>query len=363
MDKEIFFIVHSMTGGGAERVISILSNYLVKKGYKINLLLTHSDECVYKIDSDVNFILRENVKHKDGFNQIKFIRKYYKKNPDALFVSFLFWHNLYALIAATGLKVKLLISERNNPDIKFSLRNKSFIISKAIKLLSATKRCSKAVFQTQGAAECYPKKTRRKSEIIPNPLKEDLIPTYYGERKKNIVAVGRLNPQKNYRLLIDAFAQFSKTHPDYRLEIYGEGDLRSTIENYIEKIGLADKIVLCGFCTDVHEKIIDAGMYVMSSLYEGLSNAMLEAMALGLPVISTDHPPGGARAYIKSYENGILTPVGDVNEMTKAMCYMADNPEKAKEMGRKASLIREELSADSVCKKWKNVFDSILEVQ
>lgn len=120
--------------------------------------------------------------------------------------------------------------------------------------------------------------------------------------------MGRFNPQKNYKLLIDAFAQFSKSYPDYTLEIYGDGALRQTMEKYIAKIGLTEKIILCGFCKNVHERIKDAGMYVMSSDFEGLSNAMLEAMALGLPVISTDHPPGGARAYITSYENGILTP-------------------------------------------------------
>ncbi|MDE6767472.1 MAG: glycosyltransferase, partial [Eubacterium sp.] len=183
---------------------------------------------------------------------------------------------------------------------------------------------------------------------------------YTGQRKKTVVAVGRISPQKNYRLLFDAFAKFSEIHPNYKLEIYGDGESKDAVKNYIAKLGLADKVELCGFCKNVHERILDAGMYVMSSDFEGLSNAMLEALAIGLPVISTDHPPGGARAYITSYENGILTPVRDVDAMTKAMCYMAENAEKAQEMGQKAALVREALSEDTICKKWQTVFEDIL---
>jgi glycosyltransferase involved in cell wall biosynthesis len=359
-NKKIFFITYSMCGGGAERVMSTIANYLVKQEYDITFLLTHSDECVYELDPAIKIILRDNVQPKDGINQIKFIRHYYKKEPKALFISFLHSQNLYSLIANIGLNVRLLISERNNPDVKFSLKDKSSITTKGIKELTAKRCCSKAVFQTQGAMECYPKATQKKGAVIPNPLKTDLLDVYTGERQKNIVALGRLTSQKNYKLLIDAFFEFSKTHPDYVLQIYGKGELENTINKYTSFLNISGKVELCGFCTDVHERIIDAGMFVMSSNYEGLSNALLEAMAMGLPVISTDHPPGGARAYINSYENGILTPIKDVEEMAKAMSYMADNPDKAKEMGLKASLIRDELSTNSICEKWKSVFDEIL---
>lgn len=360
MNKNIFFIINDLSGGGAERVISIISNYLANHDYKVTILMTHSNKCVYELNPSIELIARENVQEKDAIDQIKFIRSWYKKEPDAIFISFLRRQNLYALIASVGLNIKFMFSERNNPDVKFKLKSSEYWELAILKKLSTVGSCKKVVFQTQGAADCYPKKTQKKSEIIPNPLKDNLIPVYSGERKKNIVAVGRLAPQKNYRLLIDAFAKFSKSYPDYTLEIYGDGGLNTTIKNYINKLGLSDKIELCGFCKNVHERIIDAGMYVMSSDFEGLSNALLEALALGLPVISTDHPPGGARAYITSYKNGILTPIKDVDAMAEAMCYMAQNPDKAKEMGLKAASIREELSTNNICEKWKNVFDSML---
>lgn len=359
MDKTIIFITNALSGGGAERVMSNLANYLIDKGYCIKFILLNGDEVVYPLNASAEIIVRPDIQDKDTMAQIKFLHKYMKKNKDALFVSFFTHQNLYTILAAIGTGVKVLVSERNDPANSFTQKIQKFG-DPARKLLYKNKNCKKIVFQTQGAADYFDQSINDKGIVIPNPLKDGLPEPYTGERKKTAVAVGRFNPQKNYKLMLDAFAQFSEKHPDYKLEIYGDGALRTTMENYIERLGLTDKIELCGFCKNVHERIIDAGMYVMSSDFEGLSNAMLEALAIGLPVVTTDHPPGGARAYITDYENGILTPVGDIDAMAKAMCYVAEHPEKAQEMGQKASLIREELSSDNICEKWKKVFDDIL---
>lgn len=362
MKKEIFFITNDLSGGGAERVMSVLSNYLVKHEYGINFIMLQGGKTVYELSDTVKYYVRTDITQKDMTAQIKFIRGLMKKNPEALFVSFFTHQNLFTILASIGTKARVLVSERNDPAKSFTPKLEK--IGNIVRnILYKSHNCRKIIFQTQGASDFFSNKIKMKSIVIANPIKDNLPEPYKFERKKNIVAVGRLNPQKNYRLLIDAFDKFSKLHPDYKLEIYGDGALRGTMEKYIAKLGLNDKIELCGFCKDVHQRILDAGMYVMSSDFEGLSNAMLEAMALGLPVICTDHPPGGARAYIKSYENGILTPVRDVDAMADAMCYMAENPQKASEMGIKASSVRQELSSDNICKQWKKVFDEIYEVK
>ena len=360
MKKKVYFITNALTGGGAERVMSVLSNYLVEHEYEINFLLLQDKETAYEINDKIKLYKRADIHPKDMTAQIKFIRHFIKKDPDALFVSFFTHQNLFTLLAAIGTKARVLVSERNDPAHSFTAKLTK--VGNIVRnILYKSHYCKKIIFQTKGAMDFFSDRIKNKSVVIANPLKDGLPEPYTLERKKTIVSVGRFNPQKNYKLLLDAFAVFFTKHSDFRLEIYGDGILRKTIENYIKKLGLNDNIELCGFCKNVHERIIDAGMYVMSSDFEGLSNAMLEALALGLPVICTDHPPGGARTYIKSYENGILTPVGDVDEMAKAMCYVAENPDKAKAMGMKALSVRNELSSDNICKKWKSVFDSILE--
>lgn len=359
--KEIVFIINNLSGGGAERVISIISSYLANCGYDVTILMLRGDKSVYETDEKVKKIVRMDYHPHDAFEQIKYLRAYYKAHPKAVFISFLRSQNVYSLLAAIGTNTKLVFSERMTP-VKFSKKNLSASLEfKLLTFLAGIRQCKKIVFQSNAVLNGYPKWARKKGIVIPNPLSDHLIKPYQGERKKNIVALGRLTPQKNYKLLIDAFYEFSKKHPDYILEIYGDGPLKPTIEKYSEKLGLNTKIILHGFCTDVHKKIVDAGMYVMSSNFEGLSNALLEALALGIPTICTDHPPRSAREYIVSYENGILTPVGNVEALYNAMCYISENGDKAEKMGQKATAVRNTLSSAIICEKWKNMFDEIFE--
>ncbi len=360
MSKTIFFITNALSGGGAERVMSNLANYLTNKGYTIKFILLNGDTVVYPLDSSVEIIVRTDKNGRDTLAQIKFIRQYMKQNKDALFVSFFTHQNIYTILASIGIRARVLVSERNDPNNSFAPNLKK-IMDPLRKILYKNHHCKKVIFQTSGAADYFSKKIKNKGLVIPNPLKKEHIPAYYGDRKNTVVAVGRLNSQKNYPLLLKAFNKFSQHHPQYKLEIYGDGVLRPKMEDFINRNDLADKVELCGFCQNVHERIIDAGMYVMSSDFEGLSNALIEAMALGLPVISTDHPPGGAREYITDYDNGILTPVGDIDALADAMCYVAEHPDKAKEMAKNAAAVRDKLSFDDICKKWQAVFDSILQ--
>jgi glycosyltransferase involved in cell wall biosynthesis len=242
-------------------------------------------------------------------------------------------------------KNKIIFSERDNPasvkDVSSeNQRNRAYLMADA------------CVFQTEDARDYFSDEIKAKGRVIPNPIKEGLPGPYTGERRKVIVNFCRLTSKKNLPLLIDAFAMLADVHPDYMLHIYGKGDLQDELLAYIAEKKMGQRIFILDHRSDIHETINDCSMFVSSSDYEGLSNSMIEAMAMGMPVVCTDCPAGGAKMFIKPYHNGILTPVGDANALHEAMSYMIDNPEEAARMGLNASEIKDELSVDRIAGKW-----------
>lgn len=215
------------------------------------------------------------------------------------------------------------------------------------------------VFQTEDARKCFSEKIQSRSVIIPNPIPNTMPELFQGIREKKIVAVGRLEKEKNYFLLCDAFEKFSEEQKEYTLHIYGKGSLLQELQSYVKKLKLEDKIIFEGFQKNVLEYIKDAGMYVLSSDYEGISNAMLEAMAIGIPVIATDCPIGGARMLLENEKNGILVPMKNSEAMSNAMKKVANDEEFAKNLSLEASKVREIYSIQNICDKWLQVIEKL----
>ena len=161
-----------------------------------------------------------------------------------------------------------------------------------------------------------------------------------------------MEPQKNQKLLINAFSDLAKDFPDYTLIIYGEGSLRNELENYIISKGLQSKVVLPGVKNNIQEYIKDASLFVLSSDYEGIPNALIEAMAIGLPCVSTDCSPGGARELIADGENGTIVECGNPQMLAKAMELVLKDREKAQGMGTNAKKICARVDKDVVCDSW-----------
>ena len=159
-------------------------------------------------------------------------------------------------------------------------------------------------------------------------------------------------PQKNQKLLINAFSELAKKIPDYTLVIYGEGSLRKELEKFIESKGLKDRIFLPGAKNNIQEYIKDASLFVLSSDYEGIPNALIEAMAIGLPCVSTDCSPGGARELITNGENGVIVECRNSNELATAMARLLTDRESAKKMGTNAKKIYTRVDKNLVCNRW-----------
>lgn len=343
--NRISFVIGGMSRGGAERVISILANHYAQHGWQVDIIMMLLNKVEYQIDDRIHIIdMTQKTQNKiAGAPQwVMYFRKYVKEtNPDII-VSFVARINIVVLLATLGMNKKIIISERNDP----SMDGRSQFIAFATKILYS--RAKKIVFQTRRAATHFPKKLQNNSVIIPNPISVDAVVS--DKPKHKIVSVGRLAKQKNHQMLIDAFAEIVKKYPEYQLWIYGEGTLRSELEAYIQELQLQDKVFLPGNIPDIHQQISDAEMFVLPSNYEGLSNALLEAMMMGIPCISTTC--AGSDEYINNGYNGLLVPIGDSRKMEVAIeCLIEDDVFRYR-IGKAGKRTVEQCDSQIVMRKW-----------
>ncbi|WP_370751710.1 glycosyltransferase [Eubacterium sp.] len=353
MKKKIFFITNGLSGGGAERVMSILANYLDDNGYEVSFIMLKNYPEAYKLNLTISKYYKNNTKRRDFIGNFMYIRSFMQKENNAVFISFFTRQNLYTIMAAIGTNNRVVISERNNPEITVNGKIEEIVR----KILYKSSKCKYIVFQTQGAKEYFDKEIQNKGTIILNPLNNKLPICDKMHSKKKIVAIGRLNSQKNYPLMLKAFKRFCKIYNDYTLHIYGKGESKDSLKQLTFELEINDKVIFEGFKENIHKEIQDATMFVISSDYEGLSNALLEAMGMGLPCISTDSPPGGARMVINNNENGILVPVGDEIKLYKAMLKIASDKKFANYIATNALKIRKNLSIDRICKEWIKILE------
>ncbi len=393
MNKEIIFIIKLMLGGGAERVVTLLSNAAAKKGYKVSIILTHQnkkDAVLYNIDERINVLslpdeiskrkfsalisslimLFARLLGKLGFEEktsvlkyysrnyesVTWLKNYFKKHKNSSAVAFLY-DSIFLTLLAKNKSNTIIISERGDPAQSSD--------SKTVAAFMKTEflKADSIVFQSPDAQKWYMENTPAKGTVIFNPIKPDLPEPYHGERKKRIVNFCRISAQKNLIMLVDAFAEFHKDFPDYELDIIGD-PVGNDTDGYIDSVKEHIKHLNCEKCIyilpsrkDIHDYIKDYSMFVSSSDFEGMSNSMLEAMAMGLPCVCTDCPAGGARAVIRDGENGLLTPVGDAHAFYLAMKIIAENPELANKLSQNSIKIRDKQSVDKIIKKWMDLLD------
>lgn len=354
MAKEIIILTISMGNDGAERILSELSGEWIKQGHKVIVVQTGADNygVSYHLSKDIevlNIHATSNIKPIRYCQEIKTTIDILKQRPDATVISFIVASIFICGVASFFVKNRIVVSERNHPKecpsgkLQQKLRDWAFC------------RADVCVFQTEDAMKMFPKRVQNKGMIIPNPIHGKLPKPYTGERRKVIVAACRLHPQKNLPMLIEAFANLHKKYPDYKLEIYGQGKEEKRLESQIEELGLKDAVSLPGFAEDIHQKMLDAMLYVSSSDYEGISNSMLEALGMGVPTIATDCPVGGARMVIQNGVNGLLVPVKDANALYNAMKRIIEDKNFMEMISKEATKILKKYPLEKISQKWIEV--------
>ena len=413
--KKIIFLIYMMSNGGLERHTVNLSNELVEKDYSVDIVAVRgvSKTQFFDIKDNVRLIsVSEKRKRIDIIDASSLSKSVAEESGDKISLqnsgqqgkqslkrkltsSVLdFWHNSALLHRFSGRYKKIyrdyFIAE--NPDIivawGIDRYERAYKAAKGLncKLINAEivahedaipessnlysyhcgmlKKASAIIVQTHSEKE-YFKKINDNVLVINNPLKPGLPLPHKGERSKTVVNFCRMAPQKNISLLLDAFKLLHNDFPDYRLKIYGNTVEPAEIEykkKMIKKIystGLEDCVSILPPAADIHEKVLKSAMFASSSDFEGLSNSMLESMAIGLPCVCTDCLGGGTREVMTDHENGLIVPMNNAEAMYRAMKEFVENPELAQKCSENAVKIREKLSAKGIARQWLEVIESL----
>lgn len=355
--------INALSGGGAERVMSVLANGLSQRGHKVWMITDFSKPVEYPLVDSVERIVydgefdpaRKGKKFR-ALRRIFRLRSFCRQEKVDIVISFMRNANFRAIVSAWMLKTKNLISVRIDPKIGY----KSKSAARLAKLLYPM--ADGCVFQTKEAQEWFAPKVQKKSQIILNPISDAFYSVEPAPmQQKKIVTCGRLEKQKRFDLLIDAFDKVCEEFPEYKLEIFGVGSLQEKLQEQINTLGRQNRITLMGRCEDVPNTIKTASLFVLSSDYEGLPNALMEAMALSLPVISTDCGGGGARALIEDGVDGLMVPVNSVDALAEAIRKTLAEPDAAKLRGEKAGEKAKNFSTENTVVQWETYIRQIVE--
>ncbi len=355
--SKLIITTADVAGGGAARVLSVLSKPLADAFDEVQIVCWSHLRVFYTFDERVKIIHLPLISNKKSrYGHLLAFRRYIRKERPDLVLCVQTPINMLALAATTFMSVKFVVAERTDPKRsvaggKAMLWLRDFLYRRPLGILA----------QTEYAKSCYKGALGRKTTVIYNPMpmgEEYVGKALRTEKRNEIVTVGRFFAVKDLPTMIDAFAIFHRTHPDYHLVIYGFGPLKGEIEAKIERDGLKDAVVLGGTRNDVWDCIVGSQMFVLSSIVEGMSNALAEAMCLGLPVISTK--VAGATDLIHDGENGYLVNVKDVVNMADRMCLLADDDKLREQMGREAAKVYEILREDKISKQWIDYLKSII---
>lgn len=351
---KVVFMLPNLGAGGAERVVTILSRAMIQRGISIDIVLMLTNTVQYQVPEGVRLV-KLNTYERSAKERLKRLRGYFCQEREQYdrMVVIPFQDNClkYALVAAMGLKMPVIACERNDPYQKGRSGLSRF---KANLPYALAKHC---IFQTPDARDYYRMGVQNKSSVIVNPLVLPESLRWQGEDSRRIMSVGRLEPQKNQKILLEAFALIHAQHPEYTLEIYGEGALRQQLQAQIDGLGLQNAVSLRGYASDIHEKLTQCAMFVLPSDYEGMSNALMEALAIGVPTVTTDHPIGGARMLIENEVSGLMTPVGDAKALYYAMDRLLREPALARKLSENGMRVRQMLQVDTVVQQWLDVIN------
>ncbi len=358
---KVAFYIGSLHKGGAERVFVNLAEHFLNQDYQVLMVTQYQKEDEYELVRGIDRVISDITKQETTGSRIvnfwrrlgKLHRIWKQEKPD-LVLSCAGKNNFMTIVSTMFTKTKPVVSVVGEAKEEYP--------GKLMRMLANLlfPHAAGVVLQTERSRSFFSKRVGEKAVILPNSLNPLFIrPAFQGEREKRIVSVGRMDANKNHEMMIRAFAKLAAKYPEYTLTIYGDGELRSHLEKLIDSLELSDRVFLPGVILNVADEIEKASLFLLTSYSEGVSNALIEAMALGLPVIATDVPSGGTVELIEHGKSGWIIPAGDEAELENAVDKLLSDRELAESLGAQARKVQERFAPERVNRQWQAYFEKL----
>lgn len=352
------FHIHTLTKGGAERAVVNLAKELSDSGNDVTIVTSIKCDSEYEVPTGVKrIILTTEDKLGNRFNRMFLLglklRKIVKTEKPDVVIAFISGSIVRAVVATVYTPTKVIASVRNDPKFEYRGKMGKLIIEYCFPVVDGF------VFQTKQAQAYFDKKIQERSTIIFNSVN----PAFYSVERKpvkhRVVTCGRLDPQKNHKLLIEAFMKVKEKVNDAELYIYGKGPEYCSLKSQIENSNLSDSCYLKGETEDVIGVMQEADVFVLSSNFEGMPNILIEAITAGVPSVSTDCPCGGPREIIEPGTNGTLVKVGDADEMANAIIELFLNQDTQKKYSKNARESSTRFNPTKIKDCWEQFINSV----
>ena len=377
-NRKILFHINSLGKGGAERVLTVLAGYFAQDGYRVSIVTLWRAENEYEVPAGVKRVNLGDEKVSGGrralavrrFTGLRGLIK--KENPDIV-ISFCMKANFRSVFSMLGMRIPLLVSVRSDPQIDYAPHK---FLTKWME-----RKAAGCVFQTKDAQAFFGERLRKKSRIIWNPIDEKYLPENResakgalagggADRQERgggagdicIITVGRITFEKNQLMLLKACDRIKDKFPSARVRVYGEGiggDAWKEMDAYIRQNGIAHRVEFMGSSSSLEKEIVNAALFVLPSNYEGMSNALMEAMVMGLPVIATDCPCGGCATLIKEGISGFLVPTGDDVALAEAMERVLSDKKLAEKLSENAGRLSEKVKPLKIYEEWRSYAEEL----
>ena len=358
----ILFVITCLSYGGAEKNLLLIADYLARKGHHVAICNFNERETCRDLPEGVACYDEPKEKEWSGRlaflgvsrRQCRFLKDTCKKERPDIIVSFLDMPNALSIICGHRLGIPVIISERADP------YQPAPIFTRLLRKFFS--HADGAVFQTDGAKAYYSDKLQKKSTVISNPVICDTGLTAvhdYDSAEDSIAFVGRLElKQKRQDVMLEAMKLVLEKHPHYKLMIWGNGEHEQNIRDMVKKLDLQDSVVFAGISKQIPVDICKCKIFAITSDFEGIPNALIEAMTVGMPCVSTDCSPGGARMLIDS-DNGTVVPCGEPRAVADAIIKYIEDPDLAKTHGEKARSVKDRFSYDTIMSRWESYIEDI----